>query len=202
MRGTVVRHNYLHHIVGFLGKGWVGVYLYDMFCGTAIWGNLFYQVTRAAFVGGGRDCTIENNIFVDCRPALHIDARAMNWASYHVATTMTDRLKAMPYTSELWRQRYPKLPDILTDEPAAPKGNLVARNLCIGGRWDGVRKEARPYVTFTGNHVDQDGVHLEALPEPAQLQADAIAHVPGFQTIPLNKIGLYQDEYRRTLSSR
>jgi Right handed beta helix region len=202
MRGTVVRHNYLHHIVGFQRKGCVGVYLDDMFCGTEISGNLFYQVTRAAFVGGGRDCTIENNIFVDCHRALHIDARAMGWASGTVATTMTDRLKAMPYTSELWRRRYPKLPGILADEPAAPKGNLVVRNLSVGGRWDDVTKKAKPYVTFTDNHVDQDGIHMEKLPETSRLQADATAHVPGFKPIPIEKIGLYQDAYRKTLSSR
>jgi hypothetical protein len=201
MRGTVIRHNYLHHIVGFQGKGCVGVYLDDMFCGTQIYGNLFYQVTRAAFIGGGRDCTVENNIFVDCRPALHIDARAMNWAGYHVDTTMTDRLKAMPYTSELWQKRYPRLLDILADEPAAPKGNLVARNLCVGGRWDGVRKETKPYVTFEDNHVEQDGVHMETLPETSRLQADA-AHIPDFKPIPIDKIGLYKDDYRAILPSQ
>ena len=70
MRGTVIRHNYLHDITGFEGRGCVGVYLDDMFCGTEISGNLFVRVTRAAFIGGGRDCTIANNVFVDCQPGL------------------------------------------------------------------------------------------------------------------------------------
>ncbi len=192
MRGTIIRHNYLHHINGFEGKGCVGVYLDDMFCGTQIYGNLFYQVTRAAFIGGGRDCTVENNIFVDCQRALHIDARAMNWASASVETTMTDRLKAMPYTSELWRQSYPKLVNILADEPAAPKGNVVARNLFIGGRWNDVYKEAKPYVTFTSNHIDRDGDHLNTLPELTGLQTEAVANIPGFELIPVEQIGLSQ----------
>lgn len=199
MRGTVVRHNYLHHIVGFQGKGCVGVYLDDMFCGTEIYGNLFYQVTRAAFIGGGRDCTVENNIFVNCRPALHIDARAMNWASYHVDTTMTDRLKAMPYTSELWRQRYPRLVGILGDEPAAPKGNLVARNISVGGRWNGVRKEARPFVTFTDNCIDREDMFEGTPPETFELREGARNHVPGFKPIPIERIGLYEDKYRSNL---
>ena len=80
MRGTVIRNNYLHHISGFEGRGCVGVYLDDMFCGTEISGNLFYRVTRAAMIGGGRDCLVKNNLFVDCKPALHIDARALGWA--------------------------------------------------------------------------------------------------------------------------
>ena len=52
MRGTKIRHNYLHDIRGFEGRGCVGVYLDDMFCGTEIYGNVFYRVTRAVFIGG------------------------------------------------------------------------------------------------------------------------------------------------------
>lgn len=153
MRGTVIRHNFLHHINGFEGRGCVGVYLDDMLCGIRIYGNTFYKVTRAAFIGGGRDCIVENNIFVECKPALHIDSRAMGWASDSVDTTMKDRLLAMPYKDPLWAERYPELVNILDDEPAAPKGNVVARNVCYGGRWDEVDNRARPYVTFIDNVV-------------------------------------------------
>ena len=197
MRGTVIRHNYLHHITGFRERGCVGVYLDDMFCGTKIYGNIFYQVTRAAFIGGGRDCLIENNIFVDCRPSLHIDARAMRWARYHVNTTMTQRLKAMPYTSELWRKRYPKLVSILEDEPAAPKGNIVARNISYGGRWDEVSNDARPYITFLDNCVNQDPFFEGAPPKTFHLRDDSPAYKVGFKPIPFEKIGLYEDVYRK-----
>ncbi|UCE48801.1 MAG: right-handed parallel beta-helix repeat-containing protein, partial [Phycisphaerales bacterium] len=196
MRGTVIRHNYLRDITGFGARGCVGVYLDDMFCGTRIFGNVFYRVSRAAFIGGGRDCTVENNIFVDCKPALHIDARAMNWAGYHVDTTMTQRLKAMPYTSEPWRKRYPKLVNILQDEPAAPKGNLVARNISYGGRWDGVRNEARSYVTFKDNLVDQGLLFKGTPPETFELREDSLAYKIGFKPIPFEKIGLQTDAYR------
>jgi len=196
MRGTVIRHNYLRDITGFRGRGCVGVYLDDMFCGTRIYGNVFYRVTRAAFIGGGRDCTVENNIFVDCRPALHIDARAMGWAGYHVDTTMTERLKAMPYTSELWRKRYPELVSILQDEPAAPKGNLVARNISYGGRWDGVYNQARPYVTFEDNLVDVDPHFKGTPPQTFELRGDSPAYKIGFKPIPFEKIGLQNDAYR------
>lgn len=76
MRGTRIRHNYFHHISGFERRGCVGVYLDDQFCGTEVFGNIFYKVTRAVMIGGGRDCAIENNVFVDCVPATHVDARA------------------------------------------------------------------------------------------------------------------------------
>jgi hypothetical protein len=201
MRGTVIRYNYLHDITGFRDKGCVGVYLDDMFCGTMIYGNVFYRVTRAAFIGGGRDCTVSNNLFVDCKPALHIDARAMGWASSHVDTTMTQRLKAMPYTSDLWRQRYPKLVNILKDEPAAPKGNLVAHNVSYGGQWDGVYKQARPYVTFEDNLVDKDPGFKGTPPETFELREDSPAYKIGFKPIPFEKIGLQSDKYRTVRGS-
>ena len=196
MRGTTIRHNFLHHISGFEGRGCVGVYLDDMLCGTTIYGNLFYKVTRAAFIGGGRDCIVENNLFVDCRPALHIDARAMGWAGYHVNTTMRERLLAMPYKAKLWAERYPKLVDIWEDEPAAPKGNIVARNISQGGTWDGVRDEARAYVTFEDNLVDVDLRFVEEPPKSFQLRGDSPAYGLGFERIPIEKIGLYKDEQR------
>ena len=207
MRGTMVRHNFLHHINGFEGRGCVGVYLDDMLCGITIYGNVFYKVTRAAFIGGGRDCIVENNIFVDCNPALHIDARAMGWAGYHVNTTMKERLLAMPYKEKLWAERYPKLVDIWEDEPAAPKGNIVARNISQSGSWDGVRNEARPYVTFEDNLVDvfasltddfvlRDVRFVEEPPESFQLRDDSPVYKVGFKRIPTEKIGLYEDEQR------
>ena len=196
MRGTMIRHNYFHHINGFEGRGCVGVYLDDMFCGTTISGNLFYKVTRAAFIGGGRDCRIENNIFVDCNPALHIDARAMGWAGYHVNDIMKTRLTAMPYKSALWIERYPELVDIWEDEPAAPKGNVVARNISVGGKWDGVRDEARAYVAFADNLIDA-APHFEGIPpENFQLRDDSPAYKFGFKRIPIEQIGLYEDKNR------
>jgi hypothetical protein len=161
MRGHEIRYNYFHHIYGFEGRGCVGVYLDDMFSSARIYGNVFYQVPRAAFIGGGRDTTIENNIFVDCKPAIHVDARALGWASGSYDTLVT-RLKAVPYETEPWRTRFPHLLTILDDEPMTPKGNVVARNICVGGKWDEIEGKARPGTTFTDNLLDQDPLFVDA----------------------------------------
>jgi hypothetical protein len=212
MRGTAIRHNFMHHIYGFEGRGCVGVYLDDMFSGTTIFGNVFLRVTRPAFIGGGRDNVVENNVFVDCKNAMHMDGRALGWAAPAVNTSMKDHLLAMPYKQPPWSERYPKLIGIWEDEPAAPKGNVIRRNVSFGGNWDDIFKEARPYVAPEDNLVDVDP-HFVAPPSspvprlacPAvpvtgfQLRDDSPAWKLGFQRIPLEKIGLYKDEFRTTL---
>ncbi|MBN1343831.1 MAG: right-handed parallel beta-helix repeat-containing protein [Phycisphaerae bacterium] len=207
MRGTVIRHNYLHHISGFRGHGCVGVYLDDMFCGTKIVGNLFYRVTRAAFIGGGRDNAVDGNLFVDCKPALHIDDRAMNWAGYHVATTMKERLDAVPYKQPPWSTRYPKLVTIWEDEPAAPKGNEVLHNVSFGGKWDEVGAGARKYQKIEDNLIDQDprfatpdrmGQGKAPRATDFALKPDSPAYGVGFKALPLEEMGLQKSDSRAT----
>jgi len=205
MRGTVIRYNYMHDVSGFRGKGCVGVYLDDMWCGTEIYGNLFYRVTRAAFIGGGRDNVVENNLFVDCNPALHIDNRAQGWASDTVGTTMKERLDVMPYKEPLWSERYPALVNVWEDDPAAPKGNRVVRNVSFGGKWDGVQGGARKYQTIKDNFIDKDprfatperiGDDKEPCAVDFALKPGSPAFRVGFKALPLDRMGLFEDESR------
>ncbi len=198
MRGTRVRHNFMHHITGFRDEGCMGVYLDDMYCGTTIQGNLFYRVTRAAMIGGGRDNVVDNNLFVECSRALHIDNRAQNWASYHVETTMKERLDKSPYQEPVWQARYPELLTLWEDEPAAPKGNRVSRNVFVGENWDAVQDGARPYVTFEDNllnedphFVSRDWESRDALrPADFALHPASPAYAKGFQPLLLHEMGL------------
>jgi hypothetical protein len=201
MRGTVIRHNYLHDITGFEGRGCVGVYLDDMFCGTEIVGNLFYRVTSAAFIGGGRDCRIENNVFVDCRPAVHVDARALGWAKYHADDWVKEgrekgTLSGIPFAKPPYSLRYPSLVTILLEEPEAPKGNVIARNVCAGGRWDDIESKARPFLTIRDNLLQDDPHFVNARDQDFRLQDDSPAFQLGFQPLPRDQMGLYQNESR------
>jgi hypothetical protein len=202
MRGTVIRNNYLHHINGFEGRGCVGVYLDDMYCGTEITGNLFYRVTRAAFIGGGRDCVVSNNLFVDCQPALHIDGRALGWAHDHSDQWIEEgrrfgTLSGIRYREPPYRDRYPQLVTILEEEPAAPKGNRVFCNVSFGGRWDGVQQDARVYQTIENNLIDTDprfvtperiGDGKRPRAEDFELRPDSPAWPIGFEPLPLQQI--------------
>jgi len=137
-RGNVIRYNYWHHLLGPGLHGVMGVYLDDWASGFTVYGNLFYKAGRAAFIGGGRDNVVENNIFVDCAPSVHIDARGLGWGGYYfdgtyptLFTTMDDmKFRQPPYST-----RYPELLSLYDDEPRIPKHNKILRNVSYGGRW-------------------------------------------------------------------
>mgnify|MGYP001186422759 CR=1 FL=1 len=195
-RGNVIRYNYLHDISGYQGKGCVGVYLDDQFSSAHIFGNVFYRVTRAAFIGGGKDTVIENNIFVECNPAIHVDARGLGWQSqFHVS--LAKQLEALPFREEPWRSRYPRLLTILDDpDRSAPQGNVIARNIQWKGTWDGIEKKARPYLVLENNLLDLDPKFVDEKALDFRLRDDSPAFAVGFRKIPVEKIGLYRDACR------
>jgi hypothetical protein len=207
MRGNVIRNNFLHDISGFQNKGCVGVYLDDMFASAEITGNLFKNVTMAAFLGGGRDCSIVNNIFVDCNPAIHVDARALNWAAYHADEWVKEAaekgtISGIAYNKPPYSDKYPKLVGIIEDEPKAPKGNIIARNICVGGKWDNIEEIARPFLAFENNLLDQDPLFVDAAAGDYHLKPESPALALGFQQIPLEQIGLQNDEARAAIPVR
>ncbi len=195
MCGTIIRYNYFHHINGWEGRGCVGVYLDDQFGGTTIYGNLFYNVTRAAMIGGGRNCSIENNTFVDCTPATHVDARGLGWAKGGEAG-MRKSLTDLPYQSEVWAKRYPWLLTLLDDEPMAPKYNTIARNICVGGRWGDFEGRAKPLVKFEDNLLDQDPKFVDPAALNFRLRDDSPAVKLGIKPLPIDQMGLRNDGTR------
>lgn len=196
MYGHIIRHNYVHHLSGYEGRGCNGaVYLDDFFPGTTIYGNVFYRVPRAAFVGGGRHNVIENNVFIDCSPSLHIDARGLGWAAGS-EEELIRLLKALPYQGPLWSRRYPTLVNVLENDPMVPKGNVVARNICWRGSWDEVEEKARPYATFVDNLTGVDPLFVDEDAGNFALREDSPAFALGFRQIPFSRIGLRADVSR------
>ncbi|MEZ6049468.1 MAG: right-handed parallel beta-helix repeat-containing protein [Planctomycetaceae bacterium] len=197
-RGTVIRHNFFHDISGPGLYGAMAVYLDDAASGISIIGNLFQRSGRSAFIGGGRDNLVENNIFVDCHPSVHVDSRGIGWMHETVATTLPERLKAMPYQESPWKERYPQLLTLLEDEPGKPKYNIVRKNISVGGVWSHIDEKAKPLVTEENNLIDQDP-HFSGNPQSPsatavdfKIKSDSPAFDLGFEQIPVEKIGLLE----------
>src|SRR5438128_6640093 len=108
-RGNRIRHNFIHH-TGGVGMGSMGVYMDDCVSGAEVFGNVFFKVHWAMLIGGGRDHRVENNLFVDCDPAVRADGRGLEkspvWREM-VNDYMRGKLAEMPRA--LYRARYPEI---------------------------------------------------------------------------------------------
>ncbi len=209
-RGTVIRHNFFHHIHSAAEQYRHGsrvVYLDDAASGFAICGNVFYKAGSlcAVNIGGGRDNLVENNLFVDCKYGVLMDARGLGWAKDHIAPgggwRMYDKLKAVNHDRPPYSTRYPKLATILDEAPAEPRGNAVRRNIAVRTPLlhtpDGRRELvdlAENWSTDTLDFVDEEHLNLR-FKDPQQVRR----HVPGFEPIPFDKIGLQPDRSRTLL---
>jgi len=199
-RGNVIRHNFFHHVEGSGRFGANGVYIDDEASGFWVLGNVFYKVTRAAFIGGGRDNIVRNNIFVECEPALHVDDRGYRNRKKlppDGRNELWDRLMAMPYKKPPWSTRCPKLA-LLPDKqnPWLPEGNIITHNICWNGRWAEISKNARQYLKLENNLLEQDPLFADAAKMDFRLRRNSPAWRIGFKPIPFEKIGLVKHANR------
>lgn len=201
MRGNTIRYNYFHNIEPHINRpnsfeGVQSVYLDDCACGATVYGNIFDHAGRAIMIGGGRDNTVENNIFLHCHPAIHVDARGLNWAKDWFNgkdPILLDRLKAVNYNQPPYSLVYPHLANILQDDPAVPKYNEISHNICAFGEWiewlDGMNDRV---VTVRDNFVG-DAPGFSNPQNPAKdgftLTPSSPARKAGFRPIPFNQIG-------------
>jgi len=204
-RGNVIRYNHFHDLTATLeeeqGFNWVmAVYLDDQASGTTVFGNVFSRVNCGVMVGGGRDNMIENNLFAFCGRTISLDARGIG-GNYSVGNVLFDRLKAVNHARPPYSEHYPALAGILSDEPGLPKGNEIARNICLGGPWEvfSLSREnefVRKLVKVESNLTEGDAGLFAPEKGDFRLKEDAPALKLGFKPIAFDKIGLYRDEYR------
>jgi Right handed beta helix region len=132
-RGNVLRGNTIANLVPAVpGRTVAAIYLDDMLSGTRVIGNLVLASPYGVLVGGGRDNIVTNNLFVDSAVPIHVDDRALDWASRAVAPgeVMRQRLAAMPVRDSTWSAAYPELAAMAIDRAAWPDGNQVVSNAC------------------------------------------------------------------------
>lgn len=253
-RGNIIRHNYFHHLLSPGLHGVMAAYLDDWGSGFTIYGNVFYKAGRAAFIGGGRDNRVENNIFIDCAPSVHVDARGLSWAGYYFDGTfpwLFNKMDEMKFREPPFSVKYPELLTLYEDEPRLPKNNVITRNISYGGRWmdvydyldfdfslvtvkenliaspDILRRRSKggtgwdPYYLnidqqegydllkfddaesrglFKDNmFLNGDPGFVDAKNGDFRLHDNSPAYKLGFKKIPMERIGLMKDEYRRIL---
>ncbi|HDY89908.1 MAG TPA: right-handed parallel beta-helix repeat-containing protein, partial [bacterium] len=163
-RGNIIRHNYFHHIHGPGHLGCMTIYLDLPVGGTWIYGNIIYDADWGFYTNSGRDITIENNIFIKCNPAMGFgtwgDPKMFqsggDWRIY-------ERLMEMNYKEPPYSTRYPELLKIFKDgDPSIPHGNLITKNISMGGTFFQFRTADLNFEILTiVNNLIADPVILE-----------------------------------------
>ena len=198
--GNLIRYNYIHDTGGY-GMGSMGVYLDDCVSGQTVYGNLFVRVQRAVMIGGGCNNLVENNLFIDCTPAIWVDARGMDpspvWVNM-IHETMRERYEAVQPRQSPYRERYPDLLALNLESYFAqrasvpPLNNRIVRNLRCGGVWmeSSWHAAAHTYLAWEDNLTEGDLQFVNAGQGNYRLQESSPAWQIGFQPLPLDQIGL------------
>ncbi len=199
-RGTVIRHNFFHHIGTPLNWGTCGVYPDDGGGAVEIRGNVFYRVGNrgqvgmgAVFVNGGKDVVIDNNHFIECPQAVGVLLWPQEeWDRFLSQTdpkfTWVPKLiyEDVDITRPPYTTRYPALAELASK----PSRNTFRRNLvCRCGRLGmGLERQDMRDNWMTG----EDPGFVDAARMEFGLRPDAavFARIPGHQAIPFERIGL------------
>ena len=202
-RGNTVRYNFIHHIKAPGNLGSMAVYLDDSHSSTHIYGNVFYKVQRGAFIGGGHDNIVENNIFIDSQQAVHIDNRSEGWAHKYQKRggdhRMYAKLEEVNHDKPPYSTRYPELAGILKGNPHKPSGNKVINNICCRSGWIHGPANLLQIKNNLVTKADPSFRDVKAMDFTLTDLAAVQKELPGFKAIPFEKIGLRRDEYRKAI---
>ncbi len=204
-QGNMLRWNYLHELVSMPGVGTMGIYLDDCDSGDTLLGNVFYKAGRAAFIGGGRDNTVQDNLFIECQQAVHLDVRGLSRAKPGQGVKdgwdLLAKIQQYDYKSPPWSTRYPRLARVMEEEPLLPVGNVIVGNVAVDcDKWLNASGDTKKYLdrsTFSDNLVleGEDPGFVDRDQQDFRLRDNSVVRqkLPDFPKIPFDKIGLQRE---------
>lgn len=191
MRGVIVRFNRFSDMAPKVNTAGnytevMGVYLDDCWAGTLVFGNIFDMKGVGIMLGGGRDNSVINNVFLNCSPAIHFDARGKSWAAKYFTRagewSFLEKIDAMNVTQPPYSTEYPKLATVASTDVAFPGGCVIDSNVCLGGEWIRLLDNLS-----TKDFEDKDNVVEAGLGTMLGLQR---ARPRSFRPIPTERNGL------------
>ncbi len=218
-RGNVIRYNYFENI-GRPDRKWtMCVYFDDAACDGLVESNIFYKAGSygAFYSNAGQDLIVRNNIFIDIfGPVLQLKsmwwdfaADAGNWnyffgekGVYRKRLTKLLDIKSAPYSL-----KYPNLINWmdLTSDSTSYYGMYPARNIFENNVLFNCEETTRlvgPNAQFEmkNNFITRSDPGFEDLKNKNfRLKENSIVFdkIKGFRQIPVEKIGLYKDDFRK-----
>ncbi|MBN2452463.1 MAG: right-handed parallel beta-helix repeat-containing protein [Lentisphaeria bacterium] len=216
-RGSVIRHNFIHHVEDTqegCGSSTRFVHLDDSAPEIEIHGNVCYRMGGGVSICGGAANHVHDNLFVECAWGVDIGPRGMDMfepdgqGGFRMAgmegwTTLARYLQRYRWNEPPYSSRYPKLVEIFSRRPiAAPWFNTVTRNVMVDCG-HGIRSSAMEpgWSTVEGNWEGGDPGFVEK--ERAALDFRLLPDAPvlaavGFQPPAVETAGLYASADRRS----
>ena len=221
-RGQIIRYNYFHHC-GNAKRMNMGVYCDDSSGGITVFGNVFYQMNLAhgqLYSNTGWDLTMKNNIVIEpSHETAVLSPHYYTWYGgkapivfgkgklFEQRLFVDLNIKEPPYS-----ERYPQLTnymDVIVEgevwEGMNSRRNVLSTNLIVkpkrpyligirGGK-HGVFEDINNYIT------QEDPGFVDYENENFMLKEDAevFDKIEGFEAVPFDKMGLYNDEFRSDL---
>jgi hypothetical protein len=202
IRGLVIRYNFIHDTVG-------GVNPDDGAAGNTVFGNIFSGPRTGVWIASGPDHKILNNIFIKAEgPVFGMDDRGAA-RGYATNSRLHQAVMDINPTQPPWSVRFPEMTNLLASHPELPLRTKFERNVVVMQTGEPFSlKMAKARQADTNLFVARDNFvtatdpgFVDAAKGNFALKPDAVVFqkIPGFQPIPFDKIGLFKDEYRRTL---
>ncbi len=199
-RGLVIRYNYWHHIGNWNKEGLKmqgSVRLDDAISGVYIYGNIFYKGSAyngffgAVQIHGGKDNLIKNNIFAECS----VGISCTPWPKQHWEDFVKGVLENQDVDMDLYYTRYPELQKLNENI------NLNTATNNIFWKCDKLIIRAPSVFVMQDNlETTDDNLFPNASNGIFALDENIISSLNiKFEPIPFEKIGLYIDEYRKSL---
>ena len=199
---STIRYNYIHDTVG-------GVNPDDGAAGNTVFGNVFSGPRTGVWIASGPDHTAVNNIFIKGEgPVFGMDDRGVA-RGYATNSRLRKAVMDINPAAPPWSVRFPEMTNLLASHPELPLRAKFERNVVVMQTGEpfalkmGERSQAdtnlfvarENFVTATDpGFVDAANGNFSLKPDSVVFQK-----IPGFQPIPFDKMGLFKDEYRRTL---
>ena len=210
-RGNILRYNFIHHVtehssaVPYANPGINCIYIDALNAGVTMVGNILYRCTGTAVFTHGADSRLENSVFVDNRLSIHQGDRSSILKNRVSRKRWEDNmLTVIRHKQPPWASRYPQLRNIEKYENVGlPRNTVNERNINTGGEF------LKEYASFQENKEilesyllrnNLDGcdplfVNTETL--NFKIRPGSPVHgITGFDTLPFEKIGLYEDPLR------
>ena len=212
-RGSVIRNNFFHHIVG-AGAACYCVYFDDTYSAAEANDNIFYKTTAPVLIGGGSDNTFKNNLIserTETSPG-SITGDARNSGSWlELLPTLEMNLTNSPYKTEIWQKAFPTLANIDNEDPLLPKRNVITDNIISRHARINLGEIMIENGTFENNYVTQEKIRISVgeWGNPIIKNPEILEKFPTYKLPDISKIGLLGDgiyekpvrEYAKTKST-